>query len=225
MSAARSRDAMEAAIGVAEEKWLEAWERGPQRTTWTSLPPQVGDEAPDLELTDVSGSAVRLSSFWSAGPALLIFWRHFGCGCGVQRAELLRDEISQYRDAGAQIVVISQGDPLRAAAYAEEHRLDCPILCDSDLEAYGAYGLREGTVAQILFDAPEEFWSHDRSTGEDFMRQRRSSGRPLVDNPWMLPGEFVVDARGRIGHAHRYQHCEDFPEPLVLVSAIKQAND
>jgi hypothetical protein len=34
--------------------------------------------------------------------------------------------------------------------------------------------------------------------------------RRHVDNPWQLPGEFVIASSGRIVHAHRYQYCEDF---------------
>jgi len=35
--------------------------------------------APDLELLDISGNPVRLSSLWSQRPLLLAFTRHFGC--------------------------------------------------------------------------------------------------------------------------------------------------
>jgi hypothetical protein len=38
-----------------------------------------------------------------------------------------------------------------------------------------------------------------------------------------LPGEFVVDQKGIIQLAHRYQHCEDWPTPSMLIPAIKEA--
>jgi len=38
-----------------------------------------------------------------------------------------------------------------------------------------------------------------------------------------LPGEFVVDNKGVVRLAYRYQYCEDWPNPLVLVAAIKEA--
>jgi hypothetical protein len=75
----------------------------------------------------------------------------------------------------------------------------------------------------VLFDAPEDFWAHTREVGERFQADRREQGRPLVDNPWLLPGEFVVDTSGVIRLAYRYQFCEDFPNPLVLTTAIKLA--
>ncbi len=214
---------LEEQIRSAEERFLEIWSRGPADLTWTELPPQVGDLAPDLRLPDSTGTDRLLSEFWTDRPALVLFWRHYGCGCGVDRAARLRDEMQGYLDAGANVVIVGQGEPERAAAYARTYGLTCPILCDTSAQAYDAYGLREGQVAQLLFDAPEEMWHPDRESGLAFQQKRRDIGRPLVDNPWLLPGEFVVDTSGTIRLTYRYQYCEDFPNPLVLVTAIKQA--
>ena len=205
---------------AAEEEFLELWTRGPSQTTWAELPPQIGDAAPDLPLTDHTGATVRLSEAWLHRPALLIFWRHFGCGCGLARAERLRKEHADYVGVGANVVIIGQGEPERAAAYRAQQELEPPILCDPDYVAYHTYGLRDATVSQVLYDAPRDMWTHERAVGEEFQRSRREQGRPLVDSPWLLQGEFVVDTDGTIRLAHRYQHCEDFPEPLVLIAAI-----
>jgi peroxiredoxin len=210
-------------VKAGEEEWLELWTRGPVRTRWDGLPPQIGDQAPDLELVDSTGETVRLSRFWQDGPALLLFWRFFGCSCGAERSERLRKEYEDYVAAGAKVVLIGQAEPWRAAVFAQEQGLVCPILCDPDYEAYQAYGLVEGQPAQILFDAPPEFLRHERATGAELQRQRRDQGKPLVDSPWQLPGEFVVDKGGTIALAYRYQYCEDFPNPLVLLSAIRES--
>lgn len=214
-------DTFELDVRAAEQEFLESWTRGPQPGGWDTVPPQIGDLAPDATLTDDTGTEIVLSSLWRDQPALLLFWRHFGCGCGVERARRLHDEYDDYVAAGATVVIIGQGEPQRAAAYRNEHQLPCPILCDPGRHLYRRYGLRDATVAQVLFDAPEEMWDHDRVTGEEFQRQRRNEGRPLVDSPWQLPGEFVVDPTGVIRLDYRYQHCEDYPPPLVLLAAIK----
>lgn len=205
---------------TAEQEWLKRWTAGPQQTRWTTMPPQIGDAAPDRTLHDHGGQPVALHDIWRDQPALLIFWRHFGCGCGLARAERLRKEHIDYVAAGATVVIVGQGTPERAAAYRATQELEPSILCDPDYGTYHAYGLRDALVPQVLFDAPREMWGHDRATGEEFQRQRRDQGRPLVDNPWLLPGEFVIDTTGTIRLAHRYQHCEDFPEPLVLLAAL-----
>lgn len=209
----------------AESEFLDLFEAGPENVRWEDLPPQVGDPAPDLELLDQDGQSVSLSSFWGDQPALVIFWRHFGCGCGLERAERFVDEYEGYLDAGANVVIIGQGEPARAKMYAEEHGIDCPILCDPDREAYIAYGLLEFLPSQVLQGAPQALLDLDRGSVEDLAASRRDAGRPLVDSPWQQPGEFVVDASGTLELTYRYQYCEDFPDPEVLRTAIRQLTD
>jgi peroxiredoxin len=38
----------------------------------------VGDGAPDVEVLDPQGRAVRLSSLWADRPVVLAFLRHYG---------------------------------------------------------------------------------------------------------------------------------------------------
>ena len=204
----------------AETEWLDRWSAGPTEGASTALP--AGSPAPDLALLDDEGRWRRLSDFWAGGPALIIFWRHFGCGCGVERAARLRAEWPDYVAAGLTPVVVGQGEPVRAAAYRAEHGLPCPVLCDPDHVAYRAYGLRHWDVAQVLFDAPEEFWGHPRDVGLRFQAERRSTGRPPVDDPWRGVAEHVV-VEGVVRLTHAYQHCEDFPEPRVLTAAARLA--
>ncbi len=214
----------ESQMRAAEEEWLEGWKRGPQRLRWTRIPLQVGDRAPSFELPDSSGKVVELESFWSDRPALILFWRHYGCGCGIDRAHLLKEEHDGYTGAGANLVIIGQGEPPRAAAYAEKYDLPpVPILSDPEFRVYEAFGLVEGKESQILFDAPEEFLDRDYEAGVKLAEARREAGRPLVDNSWLLPGEFVVDRAGTVRLAYRYNYCEDFPDPRVLVAAIREA--
>lgn len=215
--------AIDELIEAAEERWKQSWAEGPKRTRWTTLPPQLGDQAPDAELTDTAGRSVRLASSWVAGPALILFWRHFGCSCGMDRARRLTTELPDYHAAGANVIIVGQGEPERAARYAERQGIDVSILVDPDRRGYEAYGLLEGTTAQILFDAPDEFLRCDLEAGLSLSASRHGTDRALVDNPWQLPGEFVVAPDGRLAHAHRYQWCEDYPDPRVHVAAIRAA--
>lgn len=187
------------------------------------LPPQKGDSAPDLKLSDQTGKARRLGEFWKVKPALILFWRQFGCGCGVGRAERLRNEYSGYVGAGADVVIIGQGEPERAKIYAEKYSVPCPILSDPNFKAYKAYGLAEGGPVEINYDAPDELFRCEPRAGIELQKTRREAGRPLVDNPWQLPGEFVITTSGLIHYAYRYQYCDNYPDPHVLVSAIKDA--
>lgn len=206
---------------AAEEEWLAAWLKGPTRTAWTTIPPQIGSPAPDLSLPDTAGRTRRLSEFWSSKPALLLFFRQFGCSCLAERWEKLRDEVTAFEEAGAQLVAITQGEPERAAEVSERRGYPFTVLCDPKRKSYEAYGLLEGTPAQILHDFA---WKPgDRETGEKLVNSRRGTERAPVDSPWQLPGEFVVSTKGRLVLTHRYQYCEDFPPKTVMLGAIETA--
>ena len=119
---------VEQLIEAAEDRWKAGWEAGPTRLRWTTLPPQVGDRAPDATLLDHEGRDVALSSMWADRPLLILFWRHFGCSCGMDRAARLRTELADYRAGGGDVVIVGQGEPARAARYRERQGIDVPIL-------------------------------------------------------------------------------------------------
>ncbi|MGI9666391.1 MAG: redoxin domain-containing protein [Acidimicrobiia bacterium] len=204
----------------AEDDFFRIWQQGPEVTRWDRLPVQVGDVAPEFTLPDQTGAMVSLDDLVRSGPVILLFWRHFGCGCGVDRAARLRDEVSDYRSTGATPVIVGQGKPIQAAAFGQEQNLDVPILTDPDRSTYRAYGLLDALLPQVVFDAPQWLWSYSEDTAARFIEMRRVGGRRLVNNPWLLPGEFVVDEDKTLRHVHRYQHCEDFPDPRILTTAV-----
>jgi peroxiredoxin len=210
---------LERLTGSAEQEWLERWSAGPREPEGQGL--RIGATAPNLPLLDETGSPRLLSEFWAAGPALLMFWRHFGCGCGVARAQRLRAEWPGYLAAGLTPVIIGQGEPARAAEYRAQHDLPCPVLCDPDLGAYHAYGIGQWPVERILYDAPASFWGHGRDQGLGFQEARRARGRPLVDDPWRAAAEFVIRPDGGVRLPYLYQYCEDFPDPRVLTAAAR----
>jgi peroxiredoxin len=212
---------------AAGDEWQAHWRRGPTRRRWDALPVQPGDRAPDLELLEArSGAAMPLSDLWRDQPALLLFWRHFGCSCGRDRAARLRTEYAGYVGAGARVALIGQGEPERTLTYAAANELpaDMPLLCDPEERAYRAYGLLEGGPAEMLFDAPDEYLRCEAEAGTALFNQRRQEGRPMVDNPWLLPGEFVVAFDGRLAAAYRFQYCEHWVDPRVNVAAVRFAS-
>jgi hypothetical protein len=80
----------------AERRWLQHWLDGP---TLPGNPLRRGDPAPDVELVAEDGSLVALSSYWSQKPALVILWRHLGCGCGLERAAQPQRDYPTYVDS------------------------------------------------------------------------------------------------------------------------------
>lgn len=216
---------LEELIDQAEAKWIDRFIAGPDHLRWEELPPQIGDPAPDLKLQDSTSTWRHLHEFWADGPALLLFWRHFGCGCGIDRAEQLAQEYDDYIDAGATVAIIGEGDPERGAAYAAEYDIDCPVLCDPTGDAHDTYGLLDFAPHQLWYAFPDEALQQYRDptveVAEEYAAEYREDGRPQVDNPWRQPGEFVVDDDGVLRLTYRYQYCKDFPDPQLHTAAIR----
>jgi peroxiredoxin len=142
----------------------------------------------------------------------------------MDRAARLIEEYDSYLAEGAQIVIVGQGEPERAAVYAKKYKLPpVPVLSDPTFMMYQTYGLLEGKPSQIVFNSSEAFQRRDYAVFEQLVKERREADRPLVDNPWQLPGEFVIDKKGVLRLTHRYNYCEDFPNPKVLTAAIREA--
>lgn len=211
---------------AAVREWLDHWATGPTRQRWAEVPAQRGDPAPSVPLADArTGETVDLETTWADRPALLLFWRHFGCSCGRDRAARLREEHDAYVAAGGRIVLIGQGEPERARMYAAANGIpdDVVLLCDPDERAYRAYGLLEGGPIEVLFDAPDGYLRCEPELGREMAEARLTAGRPNVDNPWLLPGEFVVAPDGRLVTTIRFQFCEHWVDQRVNVAALRFA--
>jgi peroxiredoxin len=221
--AARAADVVDQQQTDAEKRWLDAWTKGPTRTRWSKLPVQAGDPATDVELKDSAGKKRDLSEMWQDGPVLLMFLRHFGCGCLAERMERLKTELPELKKAGVTVVAVGQAEPERSAAVAARRGYPFLLLSDPERRAYDAFGLVEGSPAQVLQD--HEYKVGDVAGGKEMCEARRGTEKALVDNPWQLPGEFLIAKGGKIVLAHRYQFCQDFPAKGVLLGAAASARE
>jgi peroxiredoxin len=197
---------------------MQGWLEGP---TLRADPLRRGDPAPEVEVVDEERATVPLSTVWAKGPGLVLLWRHLGCGCGLERAERLLDEHQSYLDAGLAVAIVAPAEPERVAAYKEKYRIPVPVLSDPGYTAHKAFGLGHWSVEQALYDAPDEYCDLGEQTGIDFQSERRAMGRPLVDDPWMQSGEFVVAPDGTIRVAYLYNYCADYPDPRVFTTAAR----
>lgn len=213
------RDVM-ALVMSAERRWMDNWLAGP---TLEGEPVRRGQLAPDLELTAEDGTPTNLSNFWKDRPLLAMLWRHLGCGCGVERIERLTEEYESYLASGLDVVVVAPGEIERVIAYKERYKLPAPVLADPDYRTHRAFGLSHWSKEQVLYDAPEEYCSLTREAGEAFQADRRGQGRPLVDDPWMQSGEFVIDTEGVVKVSYLYNYCADYPDPAIFTMAGRLA--
>jgi hypothetical protein len=137
----------------------------------------------------------------------------------MERAERLREEYSDYADAGLNVVIVAPAEVERVADYKERNGVPVPILSDPGYDAHKAFGLGHWSREQVLYDAPAEFCDLREETGRKFQEERRAQGRRLVDDPWMQSGEFVVATDGTIRVAYLYNYCADYPDPRIFTTA------
>jgi len=202
----------------AEQRWRDRWVEGP---TIEGSPLRRGDHAPGVEVVTEEGETIDLSRAWADGPALVMLWRHLGCGCGLDRNGRLQAELPDYREAGLNVVVCAPADRERIAIYKENYSVPVPMYSTPDYAAHRAFGLGHWAVEQVLYDAPEEFCVLTPATATAFQEERRAQGRILVDDPWMQSGEFVVDTEGIIRVAYLYNYCADYPDPRIFTTATR----
>ncbi len=195
---------------------MQGWLAGP---TLEGNPLRRGDKAPDVEVLDADANPISLASVWAEQPALALLWRHLGCGCGMERAERLREEHLDYAESGLNVVIVAPAEVERVAVYKERNAIPVPILADPGYSAHKAFGLGHWSLEQALYDAPDEFCDLREDTGRQFQDERKAQGRRLVDDPWMQSGEFVVATDGMIRVAYLYNYCADYPDPRVFTTA------
>ncbi len=107
----------------------------------------IGDEAPDLRLTNLDGESVEVKTLLQGTRTLVLFWNP-GCGfCARMLDDLKAWEASPPKNA-PKLLVISTG----TAEANRELGLRSPVLLDDSFGAGQAFGA-SGTPSGILVDA------------------------------------------------------------------------
>lgn len=116
---------------------------------------EIGQEAPDFELKDPSNEVVKLSSLRGT-PVLLVFYPF--TFTGVCEGELcrLRDDYSQFTDAGVQVLAISCDSRHAQRVWSEQEGFTFPVLSDfwphgEAARAYGVFNEALGCANRATF--------------------------------------------------------------------------
>jgi peroxiredoxin len=175
------------------------------------------DRAPDPELDDPSGRRVRLSSFWTARPTVILFLRHFGCPCCRKQLVEVQRNHRMFQDVGAQVVAVAQGTAQEAEEFRRRLGIPFPCLGDPERESYGSYGLSRGGWKEIVLDLIR---TGNLAPSPGKMISVSGSFRPHGD--WFqLPGVAIVDRHGKLRYLYRSRHAGDLPPICALVDVIE----
>ncbi|WP_303672832.1 peroxiredoxin [Vampirovibrio chlorellavorus] len=104
---------------------------------------QVGQTAPDFELPDAEGQAVRLYDLLAKGWVVLFFYPKDNTpGCTAQACSF-RNSYQEFRALGAQIFGISADSKESHQGFSQQQNLPYPLLSDSDGAVAKAFGVKK----------------------------------------------------------------------------------
>jgi peroxiredoxin Q/BCP len=101
---------------------------------------EQGDRAPDFELPDQDGRAVRLEDFRGQRVVLYFYPKADTPGCTTQACGV-RDRHADYADANAVVLGVSPDSVAKIKKFYDKFSLGFPLLADEDHSVAEAYGV------------------------------------------------------------------------------------
>jgi mycoredoxin-dependent peroxiredoxin len=91
---------------------------------------QVGDEAPDFELTDQHGQKVRLSSFRGDKSVLVVFYPWaFSSVCGGE-LDTMQEHLADFQNEQVAVLTVSTDSMFALRSFADAKGYGFPLLAD-----------------------------------------------------------------------------------------------
>jgi thioredoxin-dependent peroxiredoxin len=104
--------------------------------------PDIGQQAPDFELSNQDGKMVKLSDFRGKKVILFAYPKAGTPGCTTQACGF-RDELPRVNEANAVVLGISPDTPDKLTKWKQKEQLSYDLLSDPEheiLEAWNAWG-------------------------------------------------------------------------------------
>lgn len=177
---------------------------------------KFNDPAPDLELRDVGGKPVRLSSFWKRQTLILSFTRHFGCPQCKEMVDQLVTASPAIKGKNLGLVIITQGTPEEARVFCSERAPGVVCLADPERKAYQAYGLDRANVWQTFFSL--NVWRSNRRLKRE--RGWNTDLPPKGQDAMQMAGTFIISPDGRIRLPYYYDDIADHPSVDLLLHGV-----
>ena len=115
----------------------------------------VGDTAPDFSLPDQDKQVVSLTELRGA-PVLVVFYPFAFSGTCTGELCQLRDELSDYTDAGVRVLAVSTDPTFSLKAFRDKEGFGFPLLSDfwphgATAQAYGVFNDKAGMALRGTF--------------------------------------------------------------------------
>ncbi|MFQ5643838.1 MAG: peroxiredoxin-like family protein [Thiogranum sp.] len=167
-----------------------------------------GDRAPDFELANVRGGALKISTVLAEGPVVLSFYRGSWCPFCNLELNALQQRLPVIRECGARLIAVSPEKPDAALTHAEKLNLEFDVLTDPGNRVAAAYGL--------VMAVHESLRPLYLQWGIDLPAANGDDSHELP-----VPATYVIDRNGTIQAAHIEKDYTKRMEPEAIVAALK----
>jgi peroxiredoxin len=170
---------------------------------------RVGDKAPDFDLPNASGEAVRLKGLLDKGPVVLNFYRGGWCPYCNLELNAYQKRLPDINQLGASLVAISPQTPDNSLSTAEKNELKFQVLSDVGNKVADKFGL--------VFRLPTELQELYNKFG---IVLPKFNG----DESWELPmpGTYVIDKDGTVSYAFVDADYTKRAEPDEVIAKLQE---
>lgn len=121
----------------------------------------------------------------------------------------------RFRATGVRALAVTMAAPEETAAFCGRRAPGVTCLSDPTRTAYTAYGLRRGSVPEVMGFAA--VISGARAAAGGHMQGR------IVGDPMMMPGTFAIDRDGIVRAVHYARHSGDQPDLDAMIASLTRS--
>lgn len=116
----------------------------------------IGQAAPDFELKDQNGNAVKLSSFRGEKNVVVLFYPFSFTGTCTGELCAIRDDFNSFQNDNVQVLAISCDSMFTQRIFSERENYQFPVLSDfwphgAVAQAYGIFDESKGCAIRGTF--------------------------------------------------------------------------
>ena len=129
----------------------------------------------------------------------------------------MRRRETEFRQRGAQVVLVGLGTTEETAAFKERYNIPFPMIADPEKALFKAFHLKQASATALLSPGMAV-------KGVAALLKGYGIGIPKGDVR-QLPGVFIIDTEGRIRYSYFAEGPADHPEPDALLKAIQKQSE
>lgn len=168
---------------------------------------QVGDMAPDFELSNALGKMIKLSDYLKEGPVVLTWYRGGWCPYCNLTLHRLQEDLPKFKAAGATLIALTPELPDKSLTTKEKHSLKFEVLSDVGNKTGKEYGI----VYKLTSEVAESY-----QKGFDLHSYNGDTSDELP-----LSATYVVDQTGKIRYAFLSAEYRERAEPADILKVLQ----